>query len=111
MISTHVLDTSVGLPAPKVGVSLERRAGTAWASLHSATTDADGRVRELLPAGAALERGVYRLHFETGAYFKARGVSAFHPSVIVEFEVIDHTQHHHVPLLLTPFGYSTYRGS
>ncbi|MEX2180678.1 MAG: hydroxyisourate hydrolase [Gemmatimonadaceae bacterium] len=111
MISTHVLDTTVGLPAAGVRVALERRVGDAWTALGSATTDADGRIRELLSPGAALERGVYRLHFETGAYFGARGVKAFHPAVAVEFEVTDPSQRHHVPLLVTPFSHSTYRGS
>lgn len=111
MISTHVLDTSVGLPAVGVRVALESRDGAAWKALGSAATDTDGRVRELLPAGTALARGVYRVQFDTGAYFAARSVKAFYPSVTVEFEVTDAAQHHHVPLLLTPFGYSTYRGT
>jgi len=111
MISTHVLDTSIGAPAAGVAVSLEQRSGTAWTPLGSANTDGDGRVRELLGAGAVLARGIYRLRFDTGAYFAARSVQAFYPSVTVEFEVTDAAHHHHVPLLLTPFGYSTYRGS
>ena len=111
MISTHVLDTSVGLPAAGVRVALELRTGDTWKALGAASTDADGRVRELLPSGTALARGVYRVQFDTGAYFTSRGVKAFYPSVAVEFEVTNAAQHHHVPLLLTPFGYSTYRGS
>lgn len=111
MISTHVLDTSLGLPATGMRVALEQKAGTAWRSVGAASTDADGRVKELLSAGTPLARGVYRLHFDTGGYFAARSVKAFYPSVTVEFEVADAAQHHHVPLLLTPFGYSTYRGT
>lgn len=111
MISTHVLDTSVGSPAVGVRVLLEQWTRDTWKSLGAASTDADGRVMELLGAGTPLVRGVYRLHFGTGTYFAARKVKAFYPSVTVEFEVTDASQHHHVPLLLSPFGYSTYRGS
>ena len=74
-------------------------------------TDADGRVRDLLPEGTPLAVGTYRLEFETHDYFLARGVRAFHPSVVVHFLVDDPSGHFHVPLLLSPFGYSTYRGS
>ena len=111
MISTHVLDTSTGRPASGVRVTLEHRVGQSWKSVGAATTDGDGRVKELLPAAATLERGFYRLHFETGAYFEARGASAFHPAVTIEVEVREPAEHHHVPLLVTPFGYTTYRGS
>ena len=115
MISTHVLDTARGVPAAGVSVLLERldAAGGLDASreISRATTDADGRVRELVSPGAAAEAGRYRLTFDTGAYFAALGVEAFYPSVAVVFEVRDLTQHHHVPLLLSPYGYSTYRGS
>ena len=110
MISTHVLDNTVGIPAAGVQVTLEARTEDGWKTLGHATTDADGRVKAL-PGGGVRTRGVYRLHFETGAYFTARGITAFHPAVTVEFEVADPSQHHHVPLLLTPFGYTTYRGS
>jgi 5-hydroxyisourate hydrolase len=75
------------------------------------TTDADGRVRDLLPAGAALAAGVYRLRFATAAYFLARGVRGFYPEVQVQFEAAGAGGHYHVPLLLSPFGYTTYRGS
>jgi 5-hydroxyisourate hydrolase len=74
-------------------------------------TDADGRVRELLPTGTPLVAGTYRLTFETGVYFTGAGVEAFYPSVPVMFTVRDAKQHYHVPLLLSPYGYSTYRGS
>jgi 5-hydroxyisourate hydrolase len=112
MISTHVLDTARGRPAAGVPVVLEQVAADgAGRELLRATTDTDGRVRELAPAGAPLGAGRYRLTFDTGAYFGAAGVGAFYPVVRVEFVVRDATQHHHVPLLLSPFGYSTYRGS
>ncbi len=110
-ISTHVLDTALGRPASGVGVRLERlgRDGE-WRVAGSGTTDADGRVADLLPAEAGAGPGAYRLTFATGEYFQAAGRTAFYPGVTVEFTVREAT-HHHVPLLLSPFGYSTYRGS
>ena len=111
-ITTHVLDLSTGRPAAGVAVVLERRgADGAWNLVAERRTDADGRARDFAAAGRALEAGVHRLAFATGAYFAARQVASFHPSVTIEFTVADATQHHHVPLLLSPFGYSTYRGS
>ena len=111
MISTHVLDTSRGRPAAAVPVVLEAidPSGSSR-ELGRHATDADGRVRELAPDGA-LGAGTYRLTFDTGAYFRALGAESFYPTVSVVFVVADPTQHHHVPLLLSPFGYSTYRGS
>lgn len=111
-LSTHILDTSRGTPAAGVAVTLERQgAGGAWTALHNARTDADGRVKALLPAGGTLGPGVHRLRFETGAYFSAQGVHSFYPHVEVVFDIADVSRHHHVPLLISPFGYSTYRGS
>jgi 5-hydroxyisourate hydrolase len=108
MISTHVLDTARGRPAAGVPVALERVAGDG-AVIARAVTDADGRVRELAPA--SLAAGDYRLTFDTGAYFATLGVEGFYPLVTVVFSLRDPSQHHHVPLLLSPFGYATYRGS
>jgi 5-hydroxyisourate hydrolase len=111
-ITTHVLDTSAGRPAAGVAVKLEvRMADRGWVTLADRTTDADGRARDLVPDGSRLDAGTYRLTFGTGAYFAARGQAAFFPEASVVFEVRDPAQHHHVPLLLSPFGYSTYRGS
>jgi 5-hydroxyisourate hydrolase len=110
-ISTHILDTSRGLPATGVPVQLEVRDGPGWRAVNGASTDVDGRIKALLPVGTSLAAGVYRLRFETGAYFGGLGVKAFFPVVEVVFEVADATRHHHVPLLLSPFGYSTYRGT
>ncbi len=108
-ITTHILDLTAGVPAAGVSVTLERAEATGWAMLGRATTDADGRVRDGFPAlGAA---GRHRLTFATGEWFAARGVASFHPEISVTFEVRDARQHHHVPLLLSPFGYSTYRGT
>ena len=105
-ITTHVLDTSRGRPAAGVPVRLER----GGAVLGEGSTDEDGRLRTLLPGGP-IEPGTYRLVFDTGAYFAARGVEAFYPNVSIDFTVRDGGQHFHVPLLLSPYGYSTYRGS
>jgi 5-hydroxyisourate hydrolase len=114
-ITTHVLDTARGRPAAGVHVRLEfqtgGRDGDPWRILGEGATDADGRLRTLLPAGAPLTEGIYRLTFDTANYFRAQKESAFYPEVKVTFFVADGAQHYHVPLLLSPFGYSTYRGS
>jgi 5-hydroxyisourate hydrolase len=110
-LSTHVLDTAAGRPAAGVPVLLEREEGDGWCEVARAATDADGRVARLLPEGTALVAGMYRLTFYTAAYQAARGGVSFYPHVAVAFTVRDAAQHHHVPLLLSPFGYSTYRGS
>jgi 5-hydroxyisourate hydrolase len=113
-ISTHVLDVSRGRPAAGVRVVLERRGGDdgdGWRRLGHGTTDDDGRVAALLPDGKTLEAGVHRLTFYLGEWFASRDVEAFYPEAAVVFEVRDPDEHHHVPLLLSPFGYSTYRGS
>jgi 5-hydroxyisourate hydrolase len=109
-ITTHVLDIARGRPAAGVAVTLERALpGGAWSELCAATTDANGRTGDL--ASGTLETGAHRLTFAIGDYFAAQNVASFHPSVTVTFEIVDATQHHHVPLLVAPFGYSTYRGS
>jgi 5-hydroxyisourate hydrolase len=107
-VSTHVLDASSGRPATGVAVSLSRfAAGGTWLPSGSGTTDADGRLRFTGPAPA----GVYRVTFGTGAYFAARGTATFYPEVVITFTVGGEGEHFHVPLLLSPFAYSTYRGS
>jgi 5-hydroxyisourate hydrolase len=108
-ITTHVLDTSRGRPAAGVAVLLERADDDGWVRVGGGTTDADGRARELLEG--APHAGRYRITFDTGAYFRAVGVEAFFPEVSVQFMLSHPGEHHHVPLLLNPFGYSTYRGS
>jgi 5-hydroxyisourate hydrolase len=111
-ITTHVLDTSLGRPAAGVPVHLERADGDdCWETVGRAETDADGRVRHLVPDGTPLPSGVYRLIFNTAAYFTRSNTPTFYPHVIVVFEIVDAEAHYHVPLLLSPFGYSTYRGS
>ena len=108
-LSTHVLDAATGRPAVGVPLALARRSADGWVGLGTAVTDADGRNATLLPG--PLEPGVYRLEFDTGAYFAATGQTGFYPEVAVVFEVTDAERHHHVPLLLSPFAFSTYRGS
>lgn len=110
-ITTHVLDVSLGRPAAAVPVVLEvEEVGTGWKQLGRGQTDKDGRVRDLLAPGSLVE-GTYRLTFDTHAYFTDRKVQALYPQVSVVFSVRDAAEHHHIPLLLSPFGYSTYRGS
>lgn len=104
-----MLDTATGLPAAGMQVRCERRDGSGWIDAGGGTTDADGRVKSVLRGALAV--GVHRLHFATGAWNAERGTKGFFPSVSIEFEVTDASRHHHVPLLLSPFSYSTYRGS
>jgi 5-hydroxyisourate hydrolase len=110
-ITTHVLDTSRGCPAEGVPATFEVAAAGGWKLLGKGTTDADGRIAEFLPKDTALVSGVYRLIFDTSKYFAAHRLEAFYPQVTVVFRIDDAAQHYHVPLLLSPFGYSTYRGS
>lgn len=111
-ITTHVLDTSRGSPAEGVSVVLERLSDSHTPQVVAVgATDADGRIPDLLPAGELVASGRYHLTFDTGAYFRARGVETFYPEVSVAFVIRDVGQHYHVPLLLSPFAYSTYRGS
>jgi 5-hydroxyisourate hydrolase len=111
-VTTHVLDTSRGSPASGILVRLEQRVGTDdWRPVGSGHTNTDGRVSDLVPAGTALTPGQYRLTFETQPYFASQSVQAFYPNVVVTFEAAAGEAHYHVPLLLSPFGYSTYRGS
>ena len=111
-ISTHVLDTSRGQPAANLAVALLRQEGDGeWGVVGRGTTNADGRASALLPEGIRVSEGRYRLVFDTGAWLSTQGIEAFFPQVEVEFEVRDPSRPHHVPLLLSPYGYSTYRGS
>lgn len=111
-ITTHVLDTSRGRPAADLGVTLERiERGGVSTELGRGRTDSDGRARSLLPEGAEAAPGRYRLRFDTGAWFAEQGLEGFFPQVTVEFELGEAGRHCHVPLLLSPYGYSTYRGT
>jgi 5-hydroxyisourate hydrolase len=104
-LSSHVLDAVTGTPAIGVAVTLTDSAG---ATLAEATTDDDGRIKSL---GDGLQAGVYRLRFDTAAYFAAQAVAAFYPEIVIAFEITDTGSHYHVPVLLSPYAYSTYRGS
>jgi 5-hydroxyisourate hydrolase len=110
-ITTHVLDVARGRPASGVPVILEIQKEDGWREIGHALTDEDGRARQLLPAGAALSTGIYRLTFTIEAYFRTEGIEGFYPEASIVFHVRDANQHYHVPLLLSPYGYSTYRGS
>lgn len=110
-ISTHILDTNLGRPATDVPVTLSRSQQDQWTPIAGDRTDSDGRCRHLLPDGAPLEPGLYRMHFDTGAYYKAQRLTGLYPYVEIVFEVRDTHRHVHIPLLLTANGYTTYRGS
>ena len=110
-ITSHVLDTTSGQPAVNLAVSLETRRDGSWRKLGEGATDQDGRVRTLLPDSSPLREGAYRLVFDTAAYFETRDVQTFYPRIIVEFTVSAADAHYHVPLLLSPYGYTTYRGT
>jgi len=114
-LTTHVLDTMNGRPGAGLVVELFRIEGEARRLLARLTTDADGRTPEPLRAGSDLVRGTYELVFHVGGYFRARGVAlpepAFLDQVPVRFGIADPARHYHVPLLVSPYGYSTYRGS
>jgi 5-hydroxyisourate hydrolase len=109
-ISTHVLDTSIGRPAAAISVQLERQDGAGWIRVSAGVTDHDGRVAALLPPDAPRGAGRYRLTFDVGKYFEARGVESFYSTIAIDFLVRDEASHYHVPLLLSPYGFSTYRG-
>lgn len=128
-ITTHVLDLARGRPAAGIAVFLLRKEeGKDWREVGRGTTDADGRARDLLPSGATVSAGTYQLRFDTLSYFKenppavspsspskksssSSSLSPFFPEITITFVVTDPSAHTHVPLLLSPFGYSTYRGS
>lgn len=113
-ISTHVLDTSIGRPAAGVAVRLQRHEGAAWSDVSAGATNDDGRVPELVPHSVQIAAGAYRLTFDVAAYFQKRGVESFYREIAIDFVVSDAggaRARYHVPLLLSPYGYSTYRGS
>lgn len=113
-ITTHVLDTSRGQPAPDLPITLFSqfsKANEGWQQLASGVTNTDGRITGLLADDVKLPAGVYRMHFETNVYFKSNNEQGFYPYVDIVFELDANGDHYHIPLLLTAFGYSTYRGS
>jgi len=109
-ITTHILDTSLGKPAAGITIRLLLQEGQHWKEMARGITNADGRITDLLPATTIITPGIYKLRFETQPYFEIHSVTTFYPFVEVAF-YINGSEHYHVPLLLNPFGYSTYRGS
>lgn len=109
-ITTHVLDTSRGCPATGLKVELQFRSGSDWKTLGSGVTDANGRCATLMGEEKP-QPGGYRLLFDVGSYFKEQQVETFYSEIPIVFEIASPEAHYHVPLLLSPFGYSTYRGS
>ncbi len=114
-LTTHVLDLAAGRPAGGIPITLERQVGSTWQVIGSGSTDADGRLKTLLAAGKP-EAGAYRLTFDVERYFAAKdpgktGAAGFLTRIPIQFQVAAGEPHYHVPLLLSPFGYSTYRGS
>lgn len=109
-ITTHVLDTGSGRPAAGLTITLERAVDGGFERVASSQTNADGRIGDLMAPGT-LQPGTLRMTFETGRYYAAQDQKTFYPSVTVLFEIERTDEHYHVPLLLSPFGYSTYRGS
>lgn len=109
-ITTHVLDTSSGKPAKGIRIQLLKQENDKWQSLAEGVTNDDGRIQDLLDKETKLEKGVYRMDFQTGNYFTNKKLKCFYPHVEIIFN-IDSDDHYHIPLLLSPFGYSTYRGS
>ena len=110
-ITTHILDTAKGVPAQGVHLVLEAfSSDNTWIQLAEGITNADGRVSDLLKTDVLLSPGIYRMIFETSAYFTQQGLKSFYPYVQITFEVSD-PRHYHIPLLLSPYGFTTYRGS
>lgn len=110
-ITTHVLDTTRGLPARDLPITLFQQNGEQWEQLASGLTNNDGRIPDLLEQGRVLPAGNYRMHFDTQAYFDANEETGFYPYVDIVFTITGEGLHYHIPLLLTAYGYSTYRGS
>lgn len=110
-LSVHVLNLQDGLPSPGVSVTLEKQDAQNWSTLNTGTTNEQGRITALYPEGKALEKGTYRVTFKTGDWFKKHQSATFFPEVPVIFEADGSVPHYHIPLLLSPYGFSTYRGN
>ncbi len=110
-ITTHVLDTAQGKPAAGISTTLEFLESGSWKEIGRGMTNADGRIDDLLPENYDISKGVYRLTLQTAPYFQKTNMKNFYPYVSIAFEIQETSGHYHVPLLLSPFGYSTYRGS
>ncbi len=110
-LSVHVLNLQDGLPSPGVNVTLEKQNGQDWSKLNTGITDEQGRITALYPENKVLEKGTYRVTFKTGDWFKEHQSATFFPEVPVIFEADGSVPHYHIPLLLSPYGFSTYRGN
>lgn len=110
-ITTHILDTARGTPARGVPITLSKLKEGQWQSIGSGKTNADGRIADLCKQQSDLSPGTYKMYFDTEQYFSISGDKVFYPYAEIVFAIEDITQHYHIPLLLCPFGYSTYRGS
>tara|TARA_B100001094_G_scaffold238880_1_gene234358 strand:- start:492 stop:842 length:351 start_codon:yes stop_codon:yes gene_type:complete len=110
-ITTHILDTAHGRPAANVAVSLEHQGSKGWVEVGSGLTNDDGRLTTLLDGDSELMAGIYRINFDVGTYYEKQGQECFYPSAQISFWVKNPDEHYHVPLLISGFGYSTYRGS
>ena len=109
-VTTHILDTALGKPAEGVRINLLRKEGSGWNQIARGTTNSDGRITDLLNNDHILPEGVFKMNFQTEDYHKRTGQPIFYPEVEIQFTIHDQS-HYHIPLLLNPFGYSTYRGS
>ncbi|MBC7872781.1 MAG: hydroxyisourate hydrolase [Ferruginibacter sp.] len=109
-LTTHILDTTKGKPAPGVTIILYQGENDAWTEMARGITNADGRVTGLLKTGDLLQPGIYKMRFETKDYFDKEAIATFYPYVEIVFDITT-GEHYHIPLLLNPYGYSTYRGS
>jgi 5-hydroxyisourate hydrolase len=109
-VTTHILDTTSGKPASGITITLYVGQNDEWTEIARGKTNRDGRITDLLQETVLLQRGIYKLRFETKDYFDKTGTATFYPYVEIIFD-IQSNEHYHVPLLLNPFGYSTYRGS
>ena len=109
-LTTHILDTTKGKPAKDVMITLYRKEKDQWTELVKGITNKDGRIPDLLKKDVVLEEGIYKIRFDTKDYFDKDGIAAFYPFVEIVFDITTQ-EHYHIPLLLSPFGYSTYRGS
>mgnify|MGYP000249281274 CR=1 FL=1 len=110
-LSVHILDQQTGMPPSDVTVTLEKQQQDKWTPLASGKTDQDGRIKSLYPADQDMQPGVYKVTFKTSEYFRSQKLDSFFPEIPVIFEVKNVDQHYHIPLLLSPYGFSTYRGS
>lgn len=109
-ITTHVLDTSTGIPGKDISIRLQNKQNGLWQTIAQGTTNNDGRIPDLLPQERNLKADTYKMVFDTGSYYSKANIKTFYPEVEILFNTFDET-HYHVPLLVNPFGYSTYRGS